>query len=318
MIVVGDILEEVAEALGNTKASTSVIFRRLNRAVELLSSKGDWDPLLDCIDVCVHGATVSLPSFVSTVLAVSTEGVPLIGRDRFFEFHQNGPGYETPGESGRKWRELGYFPTMYEIGETARRLVALSDASADVGKVIRVFGLDGNGLRLTTTADGVTTDGIDIPIATSYQAASESLPKVLVIERVVKPVTVGRVRLFSDLGSADDNELLARFEHEETSPKFLRIELGVTVDTARIWFRHATAKIVNEQSVIRLHNVMALLNAVKAVRYYLQDDPEQGQAYESVATRMLQEQETVRQPPNHSPMSMSKSAGVFDPADQLD
>lgn len=308
MIVVEDILDEVAEVLGlggTDPRAKQVIYRRLNRAVEMLSAKGDWDPLLDTIDVCAQGSCVALPPFVYTVLGVSTEGVPYIGRDRFFEFHLNGPGYVEPGQSGRDWREQGYFATQYEIGTIPGRLIAVSDDPDDAGATLRVFGLDSSGLRLSTPAESsFTSDGIEIPINAGYSAASLTLPEVLLIDRVRKPVTKGRVRLYVDRGSGEDSELLGRYEFDETNPRFLRITLGREADSVRVFFRHKTAKITGDQDVIRLHNTMALLNAVKSIRYYLGDDPEQGAAYEAVATRMLQEQESVRQPPNASPITV--------------
>lgn len=320
MILVEDILEDVAEALGVSADAPqhAFIFRRLNRAVELLASKGDWDPLLDVVDVCVQGSSVALPSFVHTPLAVSVDDVPLIGRDRFFEFHPNGPGRIDAGSFGLRWNTTGAFPCQYEIGETPGRLVAISESEDDEAS-IRVYGFDKNGLKLTTTVNGVTSDGIDVPIYPGYLAASEDLPEVEIITRVRKPVTVGRVRLYVDRGTAETSEVIARYEYNETAPQFVRIDLGLEASTsARVFFRHRTAKIVATTSEIRLHNPMAVINAVKAIRYYLADDPEQGQNYEQVATRMLQEQEMVQQPPNVMPISVPAGMGVFDPSDSMD
>lgn len=318
MILVEDILEEVAEALGVSTASSALIYRRINRAVEMLSAKGDWDPLLDTIDVCVQGTCLALPPFVSTVLGLSVDNIPYVGRDRHFEFHTNGPGRVTPGQTGADWRELGRFPCQYEIGETPGRLIAVSDDPSDTGSLL-VYGLGSNGLQLSTIpGSGATTDGISIPINSGYAAADVSLPEVLQITRVRKPITKGRVRLYVDRGAADTSELLGRYEFNDQNPSFLRLSLGTEAESARVFFRHKTAKVDSSQSAIRLHNTMALINAVKAVRYYLADDPEQGQAYEAIATRMLQEQEIVLQPPTSMPMTMSKACGVFDPSDRLD
>lgn len=319
MIIVEDIIDDVSEALGNSGDSRPLIFRRLNLAVEMLSAKGDWDPLLDVVDVHIPegSSSFALPAFVHTVLGVSTDGVPVVGRDRFFEFHQNGPGRFEPGTGYRDWREQGLFSTQYPVSAPGR-LIAQAEHPNDVNgySSFTVHGFDVQGLRLTELDEnGNVRNGIRIPIVQGYVPANLSLPEVSRITSIRKPITQGRVRLYVDRGSDTASELLGTYEFQDQSPEFLRIDLGKPALAVRVFFRHKSAKVVDDSGVIRLHNVMALLNAVKAVRYYLQDDPEQGAAYEAVATRMLQEQEAVRQPPNHTPIQV---AGVVGSSDTLD
>ena len=160
---VEDILEELREAVGN--CSDEKLFSRLTDAVQLLANKGKYDLSTGYVDICAQsdGRTVTLPREIATPLAVNINGKPVFFRNKWFEFHLNGPGGNCP-ESPWSWDDRGETPTFMDIIRSAR-LIAVADLKTDLNTQVRVFGLDQDGRQIhTQEADGTWGDGFLVPI----------------------------------------------------------------------------------------------------------------------------------------------------------
>lgn len=73
----------------------------LNHAEEILFNLGPWNGTVDQYKVTVDNAgEVYLPNSVGAILGVAIEGRAVPIRDRMFDFHENGAGYQAKGSSG--------------------------------------------------------------------------------------------------------------------------------------------------------------------------------------------------------------------------
>lgn len=82
----------------------------LNRAEEALFGIGRWVGTIASLKVSAAQGEVVLPTEVGTVLAVSTEKSPTPVYTRYYDFHENGPGFQDPDTNG--------FNLMIDRGET--------------------------------------------------------------------------------------------------------------------------------------------------------------------------------------------------------
>lgn len=162
-MIVEDLMEELKEVLG--ECSQDKMFSRLTNAITILAKKGRFDLLTGYVDICAHsdGKTICLPREIETPLAVNINGGPVYFRNKWFEFHMNGPGSNC-AESPWTWDDRGYFPTFMDIMRPAR-VVAVADLKTDLVAQIRMMGLDQNGKTIRTQEpDGEWLDGFQVPI----------------------------------------------------------------------------------------------------------------------------------------------------------
>lgn len=305
MIAVSDVLKEVAEALGVCEDDHATIFGRLNLAVKLLAQKGEWDPLHAEVRVSVTSRCFALPRDVGTVLGVVLDGRPALGKDRYFDYHINGPG-ETDAER-LEWTAVGTFPTFFEFETPCKIGYSYFDSSDIVGnKAISLVGVDDSG--------GLVSN-IDLP--PNSMGASLGSGTYLRVDRLWKPVTRGAVEVKAYPVSGADAFTIAILEGPDTESRFVRLHIGRDAEFVRVAYRRRVFRITSVNDVIPLHSEMAILNAVKAVRHYLADDPELAKTYEQEATRMLTEQEFFATESVGRPIQVSGLNHIHDKSDEL-
>lgn len=159
---VSQIYEECAEILGTTNSGK--VFRKISQAVQTLMESGHWSHSTAEIDICTgwDGQSVTLPRGVDVPLAVNVDGSPVYFRNRLFQYHVNKGGMFNP--VGWAWDDRGYTPTMMEIRQPSQ-LIAIAETDNDVGKQIRVIGINGNNVPLRSQLEnGTGVDGLLVPI----------------------------------------------------------------------------------------------------------------------------------------------------------
>jgi hypothetical protein len=159
---VSQIIDEASEILGTSDQTK--VYRVLTQAVQSLMETGHWFHSNQVVDVCTgwDGYTITLPREIEVPLAVNIDGSPTYFRNRFFEFHVNKGGmYSTVDWA---WDDRGFVATQMDIKQPAQ-LIAIAETDNDVGKYLRVLGVDQNNVSLRDqTQDGVGVDGMIIPI----------------------------------------------------------------------------------------------------------------------------------------------------------
>jgi hypothetical protein len=314
MFLTSDILDDAEKIFRGCEESD--IFNKIGDAVELLANKGEVDPLVGYVDLCVSGQCVTLPREVETVLAINLDGHPTIGRNPLFSFHLNGPGdFFTRCKS---FTELGQFPTYRDM-HCPSQLIAFLDNEEDNGSELWVFGYDWENKPLRTQINGVWRDGILIPTVLGYSLPETGAPVVARITAIRKSRTVGNVRLSSFENSSSTGTLLGIFEPDEVSPLYRRIKLGQCASWARIHYRKKTYRIYSTSDRILLHSRFALLLAMRAIQAYTDGDIQNALAYEANAVRLLTERESVLESPAMSPLQVDDHNSVKnDGCDDID
>lgn len=288
MIVVRDIIERAYIALGTT--DQQVVFEQLSDAVEALANKSDWSPLIGYADICVDGISITLPREIETVLAVNLGGQPSFARDRWFEFHLNGPGTETNGPSGYRWDDRGQSPVVRNP-DGPSLLFALVAQDEDVNVPLRVFGFDEKGAWIRSKEGNVWRDGFLVPTLPRYTVPNAEAPLISRITRVQKGISVGQIKLLAH-DSNDDPILIGEYQPDEVNPSYRRILVPPnTSQWARLLYRKRTHVIRSLDDAIPLHSRLALILMLKALHYYETDRLIDARQFEAAAVGYLEEEQ---------------------------
>jgi hypothetical protein len=159
---VSQIYDECAEILGTT--DDKKIFRKIQQAVATLMESGHWTHSVADVDVCTgwDRCSITLPRNIDVPLAVNIDGSPAYFRNRLFQYHVNKGGMFNSVEWA--WDDRGYVATLMDIIQPSQ-LVAVAELENDVGKTIRVLGLDQNNRTIRSQlANGTGVDGLLVPI----------------------------------------------------------------------------------------------------------------------------------------------------------
>lgn len=305
MLTVDEIWDEASEVFGH--CNEKKLLRWITDAVQLLANKGEIDPLVGFVDLCVDGQCVTLPREVETILAVNIGGHPALGRDETFSFHLNGHGdFCTPCDWS--WTNVGGFPTYRDL-QCPGKLIAFLDSPEDEGKELRVFGFDSENRPLRTKVGQLWQDGYLVPTIFGYALPDSTAPEIARITSIRKAVTVANMRLSSFDNSSSSGTLLGVFEHDETEPRYRRIKLHRACNSwVRMMYRRRSLELRTQRDRIYLHSRPALILAFHALKSYRQTDIAAGVQFEAQATRLLSEKESVLTAPVASPVQVSDRA----------
>lgn len=317
-------MPEVLRVLGICDQTEA--FQRLNEAVELLANMGLWDPLVGYMDICTTGCEITLPDDVEVPLAINVGGHPADFRNKWFEFHLNGPGTECcSGTCNFSWMDKGNFPTFRDPIKSS--YIAAYPEEAETITTIRVFGFDVNEKWIMTAdSNGTLQDGFDVPVIYGLGSGTPSEVKVKRITRVSKPVSNGFIKLVAlDDGSASGGTLLGLFKPSDVEPMFRRIIVsggGTTFLTSssststtccktwvRMRFRKKMLLLSSPDDVIFLHSVTAIKQALMAIKKYEADLANEYQTYLGLAKEALNREQKSRSGPNR--MRIQFDAGVY-------
>lgn len=321
MILVSDIYSDAKNIVGTCDEPT--LFRRMTEAVEMLANKGDFDPLLGEMDICMSEANgkycITLPFDIETVYAVNVNGRPSMGRDRWFNFHLNGPGdCGCAANCKHYWQDGAESPVFRELVNPSN-LVAFVDKIEDANSSLFVYGYDTEGRWVRTQENGKWVDGYRVPTIFGFAVPESGAPVFARITRVKKQVTVGQIRLTSVDISDATGTLIGVYQYNETEPMYRRIFVDRKGCWARVAFRRRVFSITSDQDVIPLHSSFAILAAMRAMKAYSEDDVNLGQAHEATADRWISEEQSSRTPPVMMPMQFADGGnGVVNNADYID
>jgi hypothetical protein len=203
---------------------------RINSAQRNLLPRGDWVGTVVPIQFCVRGGCLVMNRYVQRIdkLNICNHALP-IGNlwYNFLDLNQ----WRCGGFSGMLGPEPvmfaeGWSPTYNSVFGDGRLIRAFPRTHEDVGKTVRLFGVDnGNQPLRTNNGDGTWSEGIAITLALPFGSTSVYVRR---IDRVVKDVTQGQVLLYAYDPAKDVMEDLAIYDPGETSPSYAkyRLELG--------------------------------------------------------------------------------------------
>ena len=313
MILVSDIWDDAKDVFGS--CDSSVLYRGINDAVDMLAYKGDWSPFMVYLDICGQGTCVTLPSEVETPLALMMDGIPALSRGQLYRFHLNGPGENGGTISQRGWEFMGQSPVMQDI-LVPTAVIAYLEHPEDNGVELWVYGYDRKGAWVRTQqSNGSFVDGYQVPTLYNWPIPDDNAPIFSRITAVRKGVSVGRIRLASiDWQPTNDIGLLmGDYLPHETLPRYVRLRLSHCADWVRFFVRRKTCKVANQTDFIPLHQRLAVVLAMRAVKAYADKQIGDALNYETHAARLLTEREDVVTPPGPSPIQVIMQGSLYNP-----
>lgn len=326
MITVADARQPVMDVLGTCDEET--FYAKINELVSELKNTGLWDPLIGKMDICTDRDVITLPDDVEAPLAINVGGAPANFKNKWFEYHLNGPGSDCCASCcDSSWVDEGTFPTFRSIIQPAT-LQAFADQSESAGAVITVYGYkkDSNGQDqwvMTPDVDGNLQDGEEIAI--DYPSGAAGTVLFSRITRVRKPVTNGFIRLVAnDPGSSDGTTLLGYYRPYITEPTFRRVKIsgagcnrwringgsnsgccatngGCTnaTDTwVRMSYRKKIYQITSMTDLIPLNSMTAIKMMAMAIKKYENDLLDEYEKYFESAKDALRREQKAQNGPN--------------------
>lgn len=314
MIIVKDIWEEIQKVLGT--CSESETFSKINEAIEELANLGNWDPMVINLDICTQGCEITLPDDIEVPLAINVGGHPADFRNKWFEFHLNGPGSQCcPDSCSFAWNDKGDFPTFRDPVKPSK-IAAYPEGPEDAAANVRVYGYDDcSKWIMSPDCNGVLQDGFDVPVLYGMGSGMTSPYKVKRITRVSKSITNSFVKLVAlDPGNHSGGTLLGIFRPDMTEPSFRRLTVsgngtnrfGTDSCSCTTWVRmkarRKTFKVSKFSDAIPLHSVTALKQMAMAIKKYEADLLTEYAGYMSAAKAALEREQKSRSGPNQIKM----------------
>lgn len=261
------------------------IYDKLNRAIHILRNKAcasnvTWDPSLIYCNIATTSPTsyiVTLPYQVQKPIAVNLNTNPSFSRGQLFEFTMNGPGSADP-LLGWQWMDQGTKPLQVPLPFSGTSptspgnvLLFTSDNPGDVGVVFTalVTNLDNSESTISITL-GVPTAPVQDLLA------------------VNKPVTLGNITV-----SVSGNKV-AVYAPNVTNPNFSQIKISQLGASVRILGRRRYIDVANLTDFIPLESKEAVIQMVKAVKYYDEDQFAAATQCEQIALTWLNEDNASR------------------------
>ena len=279
-MLVSEVIDDIKDTFG--MCANEALYRRLTDAVRMLSNKGGkyWDGLLGYMTVSVDSDTntITLPRDVLTPLEVNFDDYPTFGRDRWFEFHLNGPGGGAALKYDKAWDDKGFYPT-FRTFTTPSQITAIPDGT-ETGKTITIIGYD--------TDDREVSETIDINFATPAVTTQVFAS----VTRVLKDSTDNPVKLYTYVGGSV-NTLIGWYYPDEKEPQYRRIRVSARENVTML-YRRKTLDLTNENDYIPLQNRLAVVQACRAVKYRYENMLQEALIAEQDALNLLEEEQGAR------------------------
>lgn len=283
-IIVSDIYDDVSDIVG--PIGRPGVFDKITQAVEMLSRKGQWDGngLEGYVDISSVEGVVTLPRYVDYVLAINIGTRPARMRNRWFEFHLNGPGSEC-SQSCSAWTDLGDVVTLSDLDE-AQGLVYVTDSSSDNDKTVTVYGYDADDKWTSITVVGGSTKTF----------ANITASKIKRIERVVRQATVSYAQLVAYNAGGTASTQLGYYYPDETEPSYRRIKVPCGTCYIRVRYRKRQLLISALTDPLHLKSRLAILSAVRSVEEMMGEKPnlQLAEAFEKKAVEYLSDEKLAR------------------------
>lgn len=278
----------------------------LNEATRRLMRRGDWRNTVVPIYVCVRKGCVTFPRYVEEIRKANLCNNYVPVRNGWYTF--------LDFNAGRNWSACGWWgwlgqetrltqthdaPTFSDIAGEGRLVRVYPQANADIGKTVKLFGVDNNDqpLRTIDGTTGLWSEGITITMAAPFGSSSTFVRR---IDRVLKQETTAPVTMYAYNSDADVLEELATYDPGETNPVFIRYNLsadcgygtesGASCSEAKPLVALVKLRFVPVKTgtdLVLVDNLDALKEMIQSVKLGEAGNPEEAAKFEARALREL-------------------------------
>lgn len=324
MLTFGELKASTAADIAGVCADSAQFAARVNEITRRLLRRGDWSGTIVPIHTCVRAGCVVWPRYVGSVRKINVCNRPVAIKNVWYDFLEYRDRPSWGAWCGCAARMIGQeqaaaFSDIYGDGRYVR---AYCTARNDIGKTIQLFGEDNHGQPLRTRgSDGNYTEGITITFAAPFASTSIYVRR---IDRVIKDVTTGDVRLYAYNPATDILEDLALYGPTETVPSYVKYKLhapswpstttagqGTCCPTlsvlALVKLKFIPAQV--DSDLVLIDNIDALKLMLQSVRYEENGDRASARGLESDAIRELNLQLRDDNPENQTPIVIDAFSG---------
>lgn len=301
LVTLAEVIEESKSPSVLGISDRAKIISYIKRALDLGTNRSNYNAWLVKLDMCSDACGyVTLPYFVDTVLACNVGGLPSLFRDKFFEFHINGPGSNAWGAYpslpsaagygigtspyggggigiGNTWDDRQTSPTFEDITEPSALACICedrADGEAGLQLTVQATTVSPQGYEeqaLTLTGDNAPATAIFVPLQWNANGIATSDPNATLLRRIVqvqKPVTRGYVRLYAVSPQQGHRlTLLGVYSPKETLPQYKRIRVSSGRNWVRVMARIKPPALLYDYDIIPVSSLDAMLGLLKAVRF---------------------------------------------------
>lgn len=218
--------ESALKNIAGVCADSEQFIEYVNEAQRRLMRRGNWFDTDQVVKLCIYNGCITWPRYVSTVL-----GVRFSCMDDNIQIRNNW--FAILGPRTCSWhgsdlvtmRDAGTGPTYNDItGEDGKIIRAYIEKQADIGKTIKIFGINAaTNLPLQEKdANGDWVDGITLTLAKTPAASTVLVRK---ITSVIKERTQGNVFLYEYDSTTGLMRDLALYEPSETNPRYRKSKI---------------------------------------------------------------------------------------------
>lgn len=199
---------------------TGKLLKWVNEACHILLLRGLYWGTTGKYSLCATSNCITLPPQMATIEKINVQHAPVMLRNIWFQFIQNGPG--SSGCSTFNAQFIGSFPTFDTIDRTGKQITWIVDVAQDAGNVAVFLGYDENKNWIRTEQDGELKDGVALVGAQS--PGSESSIVFSSITDVRLPDMSGQSWLYqSDAGTLE--KLVGHYQYFERNPSYRRYKV---------------------------------------------------------------------------------------------
>lgn len=301
VLIAADVIDDVFEIFGPIGLPKA--FDRLTDVTKMLNDKSQWEGSEGYVDINVgEGGIVTQPRWCYRPVKINIGNRPAQMRNRWFEFHLDGPGSQCQTPCNR-WDDLGQVVTICDP-TFPFRLVALNDANDDDGATLTVYGYDANGRRVRTPNEDVDSpdkfiDGVKLTANYANTQPDPQGPVFSRIERIVRDQTQGFQQLIAYSEDYTQQKLIGYYEPDETEPNYQRIKLPFLPPSGCQWirmrYRKRDQKVKSLTDPLGLKSRLAVVNGLRAVQAQ-KDNPDTAAKYEMTAVNYLADELATNNP----------------------
>lgn len=290
-VIVADIYNDTCDIFG--PIGQPRIFDKITDGVELLNNHAQWDGLVGYVDLITDNHRyITLPRYVESPVEINLNGTPAMMRNKWFEFHLNGPG--SSSTACGYWDDIGDVATIRPLVAPVQ-LTARNDLLEDDGKTITVYGWDINGKWIETLQDAEWKDGLRVSMSQDGAKPDPDAKTVARIERIVKDKTTGFCQLVGYIPAQKATIPIGYYFPDETEPNYHRIKLPSACTWVRMRYRKRQLKVTSLTDPLHLKNKLAIVTALRSIKA-LESDASQAQALELKAIDYLVREQASRNP----------------------
>lgn len=289
-------LSDALSTLGDTAVSGFSVFPAgattaqkkslINQVLERFLSMPSWKGIDGLVTFNVYDNMITLPHTLESIkrAGVNDDGLqcPVPIHNLWYQFHSNGPGvYDitNPRLYTPAFQDLGYGYVTYRDPLNPFKLKIVTDVT-ESSNTIRFTGYDVDQKPVYTS----TTLGVTLNVNTSGSTTTQVFSA---LANVYKPLTNGRVLLYSVDNDTAEETLIAVYEASETTIDYRRYYVTGAAEetrTFRALCKRSYVQGVNDNDLLFPDNLGALKLGLQALNYENKDDERAGDPFATPPT----------------------------------